>query len=450
MSQAHGHKPSDVEFTPYQEQFLRGDKRFLGFVSGVGAGKTFIGNWRTWFNMEEWNQGEMGAIVAPTRQMIVNVILPEMRELGFLERWDYNSSYADEPGLHSPNGSRALLLSADNKKTIERLRGLNLAWWHIDERTAVDQRAQQILEQRLRTGNYRNGYITTTPKGKDDTYEFFVKQNGITTEVFGDATLYEGEDRLAIVGVPTGANPHTPEDYKVAMKQDMPEDIRAQEVQGRFVEIGSGIFKPDMFEYINPYTLNEEGDHWQTIIGVDPAVQADSTAAQAQDSDYWGMVVITVNSLKNTIYVTDTGQRRGLTLQEGVNWLSSVARNASHATMVVESNQSQRFLTQSLSNAGIKAQPTYSTTDKEDRLIDLSVPISNGHIKFVDWSCQDTSEDYTPGDNHPYDGLVQEALAFPEGSHDDLLDALYLAVDNAPANIGNSILTADPYSDDNE
>src|SRR6056297_933758 len=94
-----------VNFTPYQEQLLRGDKRYLGFISGVGAGKTFIGNWRTWLNMEKWNPGEMGAIVAPTRQMIVNVIIPEMRELGFLERWEYKSAHSDEPGLHAPNGS---------------------------------------------------------------------------------------------------------------------------------------------------------------------------------------------------------------------------------------------------------------------------------------------------------------------------------------------------------
>jgi hypothetical protein len=133
---------TDIDFTPYQDRFLRADKRFYGFVSGVGAGKTFIGNWRTWLNMEKWNPGEMGAIVAPTRQMIINVIIPEMRELGFLERWEYNSAHSDEPGLHAPNGSRALLLSADNQKTIERLRGLNLSWWHIDERTAVPRRAQ--------------------------------------------------------------------------------------------------------------------------------------------------------------------------------------------------------------------------------------------------------------------------------------------------------------------
>jgi len=210
MSKARGPKSNSIAFTPtqFQDQFLRGDKRYVGFISGVGAGKTYAGIIRTFLNMEQWNPGEMGAIVAPTRQMIVNVIIPEMRELGLLNRWEYNSSYSDEPGLHAPNGSRALLLSADNKKTIERLRGLNLAWAWIDERTAVDDRAKEILMQRLRTGEYRNLYETTTPKGRDGTYEFYVQHDGTEKKEFGRATAYEGDDRLAIVGVPTDANPN--------------------------------------------------------------------------------------------------------------------------------------------------------------------------------------------------------------------------------------------------
>src|SRR6056297_3870680 len=100
MSKAVGpNQNNSIAFTPtrYQDQFLRGDKRYLGFISGVGAGKTYAGIIRTFLNMEKWNPGEMGAIVAPTRQMVVNVIIPEMRDLGLLDKWDYNSSYSDEP-----------------------------------------------------------------------------------------------------------------------------------------------------------------------------------------------------------------------------------------------------------------------------------------------------------------------------------------------------------------
>ena len=281
MSSAHG--PSresgggilaELTPTPYQDEFLRGDKRYLGFVSGVGAGKTYAGIIRTFLNMERWNRGEMGAIVAPTRQMVVNVIIPEMRELGLLDKWSYNSSYSDEPGLHSPNGARALILSADNKKTIERLRGLNLSWGWIDERTAVPNRAAEILSQRLRTGNYRNLYETTTPSGKDETYEFYVGGVDAVKRSFGEASIFECDDRLAIVGVPTRANPNTPEDYKDAMEKDMPEQIRAQEVRGEFVEIGSGVLTRDMLSAVNSDVL--DSTELTFHVGVDLGIEPDA------------------------------------------------------------------------------------------------------------------------------------------------------------------------------
>jgi phage terminase large subunit-like protein len=383
--------------------------------------------------MEKWNPGEMGAIVAPTRQMIINVILPEMRELGFLERWEHKSSHSDEPGLHSPNGSRALLLSADNQRTIERLRGLNLAWWHIDEKTAVPRRAQEILEQRLRVGNYRNGYITTTPKGKDDTYEFFVGGENPDKKSFNQSTIYETDDKMAIVGVPTSANPHTPEDYKDAMESDMPDQIRAQEVEGRFVEIGSGVFTREMFDLVPPDAPHEDAT-LQTIIGVDPAATVDSQAAEANDADYWGVCVVQVDSFRGEIYVTDVKRKRGMTLSEGVNWVSQIARNANSPKVFVESNQAQVYLQNALKDAGVNAIPIKTTSNKENKLVDLTIPLSDGTVKLIDW-----------GDD-VYNNLIDEALTFPEGSHDDLLDALHLAVDNTDVSWGTQIIGGDMYN----
>ena len=428
MSNVAGQTSSDgISFTPtqFQDQFLRGDKRYVGFISGVGAGKTYAGIIRTFLNMEQWNAGEMGAIVAPTRQMIVNVIIPEMRELGLLNRWEYNSSYSDEPGIHAPNGSRALLLSADNKKTIERLRGLNLAWAWIDERTAVDDRAKEILMQRLRTGEYRNLYETTTPKGRDGTYEFYVQHEGTEEKAFGRATAYEGDDRLAIVGVPTDANPNLPEDYKQAMEADMPEEIRQQEVQGLFVEVGGGVFQREMFQYKAPDSI---GNHLQAVIGVDPAATADSQAAEDRDSDFWGVTVAYPDPNHGELYVADCVQKRGMTLKEGVAFVERVAKNCKNPKLVVEANQSQRWLQQELADRGLNAVPVQTTRNKEDKIIDLSIPISSGVVKFVEW------------DENRFDELHQQMLAWPESNHDDMIDSLALVVNNSDVHTSQSIV----------
>ena len=81
MSQTQSRSKTVINPFTEQQPFLQADKRYLGYISGVGAGKTFSGIIRTIRNMTEWNSGEMGAIIAPTRQMIVNVIIPEMRRL---------------------------------------------------------------------------------------------------------------------------------------------------------------------------------------------------------------------------------------------------------------------------------------------------------------------------------------------------------------------------------
>jgi phage terminase large subunit-like protein len=48
-----------------------------------------------------------------------------------------------------------------------------------------------------------------------------------------------------------------------------------------------------------------------------------------------------------------------------------------------------------------------------------------------------------------WSNLIDEALAFPEGSHDDLLDSLNIVLDNA--NISRTMsLSADMYGRDNE
>jgi PBSX family phage terminase large subunit len=233
--------PAPTRIEPFEEQraFLQTAKKYYGYISGVGAGKTYAGIIRTILNMTEWNPGEMGAIVAPTRQMVVNVIIPEMRQLGLFDppiNWQYNSAHSEEPGIHAPNGSRALVLSADNRKTIERLRGLNLAWFWIDEESEVPPRAREILTQRIRVGQYRNGYMTTTPSGMNHTYDFFVGDHAGEYREVGTADVFECADRLSLLRVPSHANPHNPDDYLDSLEKDHSGQRYEQEVLGDFVK----------------------------------------------------------------------------------------------------------------------------------------------------------------------------------------------------------------------
>ena len=254
---------------PFEEQspFLWNSHKFYGYISGVGAGKTAAGVMRTALNANLWNPGEMGAIVAPTTTMIKDVIIPLMREWGLLDRWTYKSSHTEEPGLHTPEGGRILILSADNQRTIERLAGLNLAYWWIDEGARVPARAVEILEQRLRVGQYRNGYVTTTPMGYDHIYDFFIDEEDGETREYASARLHDTGNRLSILNVPTFANPHTPGDFKDEMRAKEGQ-VFDREVMGEFTNFEGLVYK--WFDDGNVIDTDElPGTYDKTIYGLD-------------------------------------------------------------------------------------------------------------------------------------------------------------------------------------
>jgi len=199
--------------------------RYHNFTSGIGAGKTVAGLIRMLANVQAWNPGETGMIVTPTSLGLKNVILPELSKWGILDQWEYRGPQSQNPGLHAPNGTRVLLESADNDRKIERLRGPSVAWFWIDEAALVPEKAWRILVGRLRAGEYRNAWITTTPKGRNWIYEKFHPG---------------GDDRLDsvnnVLGVPSYANPHLALDYRRDILEEYGGQFRKQEVEGAFVK----------------------------------------------------------------------------------------------------------------------------------------------------------------------------------------------------------------------
>jgi PBSX family phage terminase large subunit len=224
--------PSNKQLAPYrvkydgevysQAEFLKTDDRYYNFTSGIGAGKTVAGILRVAANVQRWNPGETGMIIAPTVPALKNVILPEFRKWNFLSSWEYYGPQSEAPGLHCPNGSRILLESATNERKIDRLRGPSIAWFWIDEAAQVPRRTWDVLVGRLRSGDYQNGFITTTPKGYNWVHERFVDP---------DTKLSSVEN---VLGVPSHANPFNPTEYQ-AIVEEYDGRFYQQEALGKFV-----------------------------------------------------------------------------------------------------------------------------------------------------------------------------------------------------------------------
>jgi len=115
--------------------------------------------------------GQDGMVIAPTFPMMRDVTLRtflELLERGGL-RYDYNKSEYSVVF----NGAQVLFRSADAP---ERLRGVNLNWAYLDEALRCTMKLWRIILGRLRQGDKPCAWITTTPKGRNWVWHYWVEK----------------------------------------------------------------------------------------------------------------------------------------------------------------------------------------------------------------------------------------------------------------------------------
>jgi predicted phage terminase large subunit-like protein len=163
-------------------------------------------------------------------------------------------------------------------------------------------------------------------------------------------------------------------------------------------------------EWIHWYERGEEPSRDSTVIfiGVDPAISEAATA------DYFALVVVAMDDDRN-IWVMDTYRGR-LDFPAQIEMIRSKAAQWDPSKVAIEDVAYQLSLVQVLmreSNLRVVGRKT--TQNKTARLTAMGPHFENGRIRVR----RDMRE------------LEAEYLAFPRGAHDDLLDALELAVEAA-------------------
>ena len=155
-----------------QGQFINISDRFSAFIGGVRSGKSFAGTVKGIKFARR--RKSIGAVIAPTYPMIRDVLIPLWQELlpaKFVKKYSRS-----EHKLWLKNGSVVLFRSAEIP---ERLYGLTLHWFHIDEAATLPRRVWDIMMSRvISTRGY--GFITTTPNGHNWVYEL-VKSGEISS-----------------------------------------------------------------------------------------------------------------------------------------------------------------------------------------------------------------------------------------------------------------------------
>ncbi len=150
---------------PAQHAFVTSRAPFAFYVGGIGAGKTFAGALRALLHAQSL-PGSLGLIGAPTERMLRDAAA---RAFFSLLPPDLLARYHRTDGrLTLANGAEILLRSLDQP---DRVRGLNLAWFWLDEAPWAGHYAWRLLTGRLRQSDVDParlaGWATGTPRGRD-------------------------------------------------------------------------------------------------------------------------------------------------------------------------------------------------------------------------------------------------------------------------------------------
>jgi len=139
--------------------------------------------------------------------------------------------------------------------------------------------------------------------------------------------------------------------------------------------------------------------------GVDLAIGTRET------SDYFAHVTVAQDVRKKEWYVLDAYAQR-LSFRQQTATIAQKFRQFDAIRVAIEANAYQAVMAQEARDSGVRVRQVMTHKDKVTRAMKLSGLFENGQIIFL----------------KGLDALVNELLAFPGAEHDDLFDALDLAI----------------------
>lgn len=326
--------------------------------------------------------GSTGMIIAPTYRMLSDATLVTFLELtragGVLA--EFNKS---DMACVLVNGTRVLLRSADDP---DRLRGVNLGWFFLDEGALCTKETWLILLGRLREAPGK-GWVCTTPRGFDWLYETFVQSKSANYEVINSSTR---------------ENIFLPADFVARLEQQYTEQWQRQEIGGEFCELEGTLFKRQWFEIVEHAP---EGLRWCRYW--------DLAASVKTSADYSASARVALCEETGNIYIADLIRMR----QEWPDVRKTIISTALAETGIevgVESAVHGLAAFQEL-----QREPQLTSTaltsirvdkDKVSRALPIAARAESGKVRLV-------RGEWIPA-------FLDEATAFPHGKHDDQIDAV--------------------------
>jgi phage terminase large subunit-like protein len=242
-----------IELYGPQFDFVSATEHYLGFVAGIGSGKTVAGCARAVaasqgvIGDQRIRTPNLGIITAPTYPMLRDATIRTFMEIAAGLIKDYNKS---EHIAIMRNGSEILFRSVSDPET---MRGPSISWWYGDEAALYLPKVWQIMMGRLRQyGAHGWAWITTTPKGRNWIWQKFVQAARKGYRLLKAATM---------------ANPYLDQAFVAGLVEEYVGDFAAQELLGEFVAF-EGLIYPE-FDRALHITQTRPQAFVKVVAGVD-------------------------------------------------------------------------------------------------------------------------------------------------------------------------------------
>jgi predicted phage terminase large subunit-like protein len=200
---------------------------------------------------------------------------------------------------------------------------------------------------------------------------------------------------------PSFENPYLPDGWMEEQRSTMPALVFAQEVLAEFVTFGAGLVKPDML------LAGTAPPGLPVVLGVDLAI------SEKQGADYTAIVALSRDPSTGLVYLREV-ERHRCAFHDVLNTIKAAAARWHPTLIAIEQTQYQAAVIQELTRTThLPVRGIRPDKDKLTRFMPLLTRFEQHHVR------------YDPATFPAW--AREELLSFPEGQHDDGVDALAYA-----------------------
>jgi len=386
-----------------QKKVAQSNSRFKVLSAGRRWGKTRLG---VWLCLEKAWKGGRAWWVAPTYAMALEG-WKDLRNIGI----EYGTEVREsEKTIITPTGGSVSIRSSDNP---DRLRGAGLDFVVLDECAFMKPNVWAEVIRPTLTERQGGALFISTPKG----FNWF-------EDIYNKADKLPDWERWQL---PTETNPFVPGSELEIAREEIGTYLYSQEYEAKFVEFSGGIFQEDWIKPMKKEVvqhMNSAGyyeDRVQYDLGGEKVFDIDlhkyatvDLATSTKESADYTVIACFGKTESNKLILLDMVRER----LEGPDIIPRIKNKIQEHDLQyvgIERAGYQLSLIQIARREGLIVKELRPDKDKVSRALPLSAFMEGGNMFF------------NPNILH-YDDMKRELLQFPDGEHDDMVDALAYGV----------------------